>query len=124
MQNYDTILVEDLTIRNMVKNRHLARSISDASRGMFFNLPAYKAEEAGRVLVKMQFNGTSQICSGCGDKVPKSLLVRTHRYPSCGLILDRDENAALNIKTLGQRVQDALCCLRILSPSGGGSVIL
>ncbi|MBP7526778.1 MAG: transposase [Syntrophorhabdaceae bacterium] len=76
------------------------------------------------MLVKIQFNGTSQICSGCGEKVPKSLSVRTHRCPSCGLILDRGENAALNIKTLGQRVQDALCCLRILSPSGGGSVIL
>ena len=106
---YDAIYVEDLKIRNMVKNRHLAKSISDASWGMFFTLLAYKAEEAGRELVRVAPNGTSQMCSGCGEKVPKSLSVRTHRCPFCGLVLDRDHNAALNIRALGQRVQALTC---------------
>ena len=88
----------------MVKNRHLSKSISDTSWGTFFNLLAYKAEEAGRRLIKVIPNGTNQICSGCGNKVEKSLSVRIHRC-SCGLVLDRDFNAAINIKTLGQRVQ-------------------
>ena len=105
IETYDAIFIEDLKIRNMVKNRHLARSISDASWGMFFNLLAYKAEEAGRQVVKIHPNGTSQVCSRCSEKVPKSLSVRTHRCPFCGLVMDRDYNAALNIRALGQRVQ-------------------
>ena len=109
INRYDRICVEDLKIKNMVKNRHLAKSIVDASWGMFFNLLAYKAEEAGRTVVKVQPKGTSQICSGCGHKVEKSLSVRTHRCPFCGLVLDRDHNAALNIKAFGQRVQALTC---------------
>jgi len=105
IQNYGTVYIEDLKIKNMVKNRHLSKSISDASWGMFFNIIAYKAEEAGRRVIKVIPNSTSQICSGCGEKVVKSLSTRTHRCPVCGLVLDRDYNAALNIKALGQRVQ-------------------
>ena len=96
IDTYGVIAVEDLRIRNMVRNRHLARSISDASWGMFFNLLAYKAEEAGRKLVKVTPNGTSQVCSRCGEKVPKSLSVRIHKCPFCGLVLNRDVNAAIN----------------------------
>lgn len=105
IQNYDTIYIEDLKIKNMVKNRHLSKSISDSSWGMFFNFLAYKAEEAGRRLVKINPNGTSQICSGCGKKVFKFLSVRTHRCPFCGLVLDRDHNAAINILRAGQALQ-------------------
>ena len=66
---------------------------------------SYKAEEAGRVLVKVDPQGTSQRCSGCGELVPKKLSERIHRCSHCGLVLDRDENAARNIKALGQSVK-------------------
>ena len=103
--NYGLIFVEDLNIEGMVKNRHLSKSISDSSWGTFFNLLAYKAEEAGRQVIKVPAYSTSQICSGCGEKVPKSLAVRIHTCPFCGLIMDRDENAARNISQVGQTCQ-------------------
>ncbi|GFP24634.1 putative transposase [Candidatus Hakubella thermalkaliphila] len=99
---YNTIYVEDLNIKGMIRNRYLSRSIADSSWGMFFNLLSYKAAEAGRTVVKVTPNGTSQICSGCGEKVPKSLSVRVHQCPFCKLVLDRDHNASLNILRLGQ----------------------
>jgi putative transposase len=105
IESYQSIYVGDLNIKSMVKNRHLAKSIADSSWGMFFNLLAYKAEEAGRTVVRVTPNGTSQICSGCGEKVPKSLSVRIHKCPVCNLVIDRDVNASLNILALGQRVQ-------------------
>jgi len=96
--NYSEIHVEALKIKNMVKNRHLSMSIQDASWGLFFELLEYKAEEAGRQLVKVNPRGTSQKCSGCGEIVPKTLAVRIHSCKACGLDIDRDENAARNIK--------------------------
>lgn len=81
----------------MVKNRHLSKSISDAGWATFFELLSAKAEEAGRIVKKVAPQGTSQNCSGCGERVPKTLAVRVHRCPACGLVLDRDNNAALNI---------------------------
>lgn len=89
----------------MVKNRHLSKSISDSSWGMFLRLLTEKAEGATRHIVKVPPQNTSQICSVCGEKVPKSLSVRIHHCPFCNLVLDRDLNASLNIKALGQRVQ-------------------
>ena len=103
--NYGLIAIEDLNIKGMVKNRHLSKSISDAAWGQFFDLLFYKAEEAGRTLVKVFPRNTSQICSGCGEKVPKSLAVRVHACPFCGLVVDRDENAARNILQVGQTCQ-------------------
>jgi putative transposase len=100
------IAVEDLQIKNMVKNHHLARSISDAGWGIFLNVLSYKAEWAGRTFVKVNPNGTSQICSNCGEKVPKDLSARIHNCPYCGIVLHRDYNSALNIKSLGRSVWD------------------
>ena len=105
IENYRTIYIEDLNIKGMVRNRHLAKSISDSGWGLFFNFLTYKAEEAGRTVIKVPPHNTSQICSGCGEKVPKALSVRIHKCPFCKLNVDRDHNAALNIKALGQRVQ-------------------
>jgi len=105
IRNYKYIAVEDLNISGMIKNHHLAQSISDASWNQFFTMLSYKAESAGRVLVKVDPRGTSQRCSGCGELVPKKLSERIHACPHCGLVLDRDENAARNIKTLGQSHQ-------------------
>jgi len=64
------------------------RSISDTSWGIFFNLLSYKAEEAGRELVKVNPRGTTQKCSQCGEVAPKSLSDRVYKCPSCGLGAD------------------------------------
>ena len=121
IRNYKYIAVEDLNISGMVKNRHLAKSISDASWNQFFIMLSYKAESAGRVLIKVDPRGTSQRCSGCGELVPKKLSERIHCCQNCGLILDRDENAARNIQTLGQSVKaitwsDVGSCVALESP--------
>jgi putative transposase len=97
VKNYDSFAVENLNIKNMVKNRYLAKSISDASWGMFLTILKSKAENAGRWYQEVIPNGTSQRCSSCGEIVKKSLAVRIHNCPYCGLSLDRDVNAALNI---------------------------
>lgn len=105
IENFQTIYIEDLKIKNMVRNRHLSKSISDSSWGTFFNFLSYKAENAGRKVIKIKPNGTSQICSGCGERVTKNLAVRMHCCPFCGLKIDRDFNASLNILQAGQACQ-------------------
>jgi len=105
---YQIIYVEDLNIKGMVKNRHLSKSIADASWNKFFEFLFYKAEEAGRKVLKVNPRNTSQICSRCGEMVKKSLFVRVHACPFCGLVIDRDENAAINIKSRGQRDQASI----------------
>lgn len=99
------ICIEDLNIGGMVRNKRFSKSIADAGWGIFFRLLSEKAEEAGRQLIKVAPHNTSQICSSCGEKVPKTLAVRTHHCPFCGLVEDRDFNASLNIKRLGQSRQ-------------------
>lgn len=99
--SYGTVCVEDLKITNMVKNRHLAKSIHDAGWGMFRNFLNYKCEKNGGRLVKVKPHYTSQNCSTCGDIVKKSLSVRTHVCTKCGTVLDRDHNAAINIEKAG-----------------------
>jgi putative transposase len=105
IKSYGTISVENLNIQGMVKNHHLARHILDGAWGQFFELLSYKAESAGRILIKVAPQNTSQNCSGCGEKVPKKLAQRIHACPNCGLIMDRDENAARNICQAGQACQ-------------------
>jgi putative transposase len=98
---YDIIVLEDLQIKNMVKNRHLAKSISDVSWNKFIQYTTYKAASAGKEVILVNPRNTSQMCSQCGNMVKKSLAVRVHKCPTCGLILDRDLNAAINILRLG-----------------------
>ena len=105
IEAFDSIYVEDLKIKNMVRNRYLSKSIADSSWSMFFNLLSYKAEEAGRKVIKVPSRDTSQICSQCGKTVPKSLSVRVHRCPFCNIVLDRDHNASINILRAGQALQ-------------------
>jgi putative transposase len=114
VDNYDTIVIEDLRLNFMLqacpegrRNGNLARSAHDVSLGMFRELLGYKAMEAGVEIVTVSPAYTSQLCSGCGCLVPKSLGVRTHSCPDCGLTLDRDVNAALNILSAGTRRSDA-----------------
>ena len=101
VDEYGIIAFEKLNIQRMLKNHRLAKSISDASWNQFLQYSVNKAEEAGRVVVLVDPKGTSQRCSRCGDVVKKSLSVRTHSCHVCGLVIDRDENAAINILALG-----------------------
>jgi putative transposase len=98
------IVVEDLNIKGLAKS-NLAKQINDVAWGGFLSKLAYKAESAGRVFVKVNPRNTSQNCSDCGLKVEKSLSVRVHKCHSCGLALDRDHNAAINILRLGNSLQ-------------------
>jgi putative transposase len=97
VKDYSMIAVENLNIRNMVRNRNLSKSISDAGWGMFRNMLAYKCEKNGGMLIKVEPKFTSQDCSCCHNRVKKSLSIRTHICTKCGTVLDRDYNAALNI---------------------------
>jgi putative transposase len=92
----------------MVRNRHLAKSLSDAGWAAFRAILEAKAACAGRRVVAVPPAYTSQDCSGCGARVPKSLSVRTPACPSCGLVMDRDENAARNILRAGQARRGAV----------------
>lgn len=96
-RSYDLIAAEDLRVQNMMKHPTLARSIADASWSKFLSMVSYKAERAGATFVTVDPRNTSQRCSGCDELVPKSLAVRTHSCPHCGLVIDRDWNAARNI---------------------------
>jgi putative transposase len=97
IREFDDIAVEDLNIKGMVKNHHLAKSISDAAWNTFLSILQSKAESAGRRVWKVAAAFTSQDCSQCGARVRKSLAVREHRCIECGLVAHRDHNAALNI---------------------------
>jgi putative transposase len=105
LRAYDTIYLEDLRVANMVRNHHLAKSISDAGWRAFRTILEGKAAYAGRRVVAVPPAYTSQDCSGCGERVPKSLSVRTHVCPNCGLVMDRDANAARNIQWAGQALR-------------------
>lgn len=98
----DLLIFENLHILNLVKNKKLAKSIHDASWGMLIRYASYKASSAGKKVEQIDPRGTTQRCSGCGSSVKKSLSDRVHRCPTCGLILDRDLNAALNILDVGR----------------------
>lgn len=116
VREYRTICVEDLNVVGLsraggrnAQGNGLRRNIHHAAWGTFIEMLTYKAEWAGRQLVKVNPRGTSQECSGCGIEARKGLSVRTHRCPSCGLVLDRDHNAALNVLQRGLTV---LACER------------
>jgi putative transposase len=106
--NYGVIYFEDLNISGMVKNHHLAKLINDASWGKFFEMLAYKAEEAGRQLIKVpRFEPTSKTCSECGA-INQELTLNDRQWfcKSCGASHDRDYNAAKNIRGVGQTLQE------------------
>jgi putative transposase len=101
MMSNDFVAYEDLQVSNMVKNRSLAKSISDASWYQFRVWLEYYGKVFGKVTVAVAPQWTSQDCSGCGTRVKKALSTRTHVCPKCGHIQDRDENAARNILQKG-----------------------
>ncbi|NJR22462.1 MAG: IS200/IS605 family element transposase accessory protein TnpB [Richelia sp. CSU_2_1] len=101
VQSNDLVAYEDLKVRNMVKNHHLAKSIYDASWSLFRQWVEYFGKVFGVVTVAVPPHYTSQNCSNCGQKVQKILSTRTHKCPHCGYIASRDENAARNIRERG-----------------------
>jgi putative transposase len=124
VRRYDVLYLEDLQVRNMSRRpapqpdgnggylpngasakAGLNKSIQDAGWSAFRVILAGKAAYAGKRVEAVPPAYTSQDCSGCGQRVRKSLSVRTHVCPTCGLILDRDENAARNIQWRGQRLR-------------------
>ena len=101
VNEYGVIALEKLNSKNMLQNHRLAKSISDAAWYQLAQYIQYKAEEAGRECVLVDPRNTSKRCSRCGTLVEKSLSVRVHSCPVCGLEIDRDQNAAINILGLG-----------------------
>ena len=104
IRRYDIICVEDLNVKGLMRNHHLAKSISDASWGTFVSMLSYKAEWNDKKVVKIdRFYPSSQICNVCGsvNKVTKKLSVREWECPSCHTHHDRDVNAAINILRVG-----------------------
>lgn len=97
IQSSDLIAYEDLNVKGMVRNRHLAKSINDAAWSNFRRWLEYFGYKYGKITIAVPPYNTSQDCSNCGQKVTKSLSVRTHICPHCGFIADRDLNAAINI---------------------------
>jgi len=96
VKNYDFIAIEDLSVKNLLKNRHLSKSIADAGWGKFISYLEYKCLKYGKRLVKIPPGGTSQTCI-CGAYVPKDLSIRVHECPECGLVGDRDVVSAMVI---------------------------
>jgi putative transposase len=101
VNEFGFIAFEKLNTKEMLQNHCLAKSISDAAWNQFAQYTQYKAENAGRECVLVDPRNTSKKCSRCGTLVEKSLSVRVHDCPVCGLKIDRDENAAINILALG-----------------------
>ena len=111
VQNYDAICIEDLNVKGMVRNHHLARSILDSSWGIFVGLITYKAEEAGRDLVRIgRFDPSSKRCGACGA-IHQDLRLSDRQWvcQSCGVLHDRDHNAAVNILRAGQALRALTC---------------
>jgi putative transposase len=102
--DFGLIAIEDLNFRGLARG-FLAKHVRDQGWAAFLTLLEYKAVEAGTRLVRVMPGGTSQVCSRCGVVVQKPLSERTHRCPTCGLVIDRDTNAARNILRLGLSLQ-------------------
>ncbi|MDN3397251.1 IS200/IS605 family element RNA-guided endonuclease TnpB [Psychrobacter sp. APC 3426] len=108
IKNHDVIAIEDLNVKGMVKNRKLAKAISDSSWSTFAAMLNYKAEWYGKTLVKIdRWYPSSKTCSGCGHLLTKAelpLQVRSWNCPSCQQKHDRDINASINILNEGLRL--------------------
>jgi putative transposase len=101
IQSSDLVAYEDLKVANMVKNRRLAKSISDASWTLFLEWVEIFGKIYGVECRAVAPHYTSQDCSNCNTRVPKALSNRTHQCPHCGLKLHRDHNAARKILAIG-----------------------
>src|SRR5208283_5428628 len=106
VRDHDVIVIEDLAVKNMVRNRSLAKAISDCGWGTFRQMIEYKAARAGRhLIVTSRWYPSSKTCSACGHLLASlSLSTRTWQCPSCRTRHDRDINAAKNILAAGLAV--------------------
>jgi putative transposase len=105
VNQYDFLAVEDLSVRNMMANHRIAKSMHDAAWVQFADALSYKAVWAGRRYVAVDPAYTSQDCSGCGQrKTDLTLADRTYTCAQCGLVIDRDRNAASNILARGKEL--------------------
>lgn len=107
VNRYDSIAVEDLRISNMIHNKHLSKSILDAGWGYFRQRLSFKAEEAGRTVVEVNPANTSRTCSRCGLLFDGLTLADRWVECNCGLSLDRDHNAAINVLSRAGQVRQA-----------------
>jgi putative transposase len=104
VNNFDIICVEDLDVKGLKEKGHsngVHRSIHDASWSKFIFMLSYKAQSAGRKLIKVNPKNTTQRCSSCGSIVKKELSDRMHECPYCGFSCNRDYNASMNILISG-----------------------
>lgn len=115
VNRYGVIIAEKLSVVDMISNHtqifgnKLNKSIADVAWNQFVQFTTYKAEDAGRLFLQVDSRNTSKMCSCCGSIVTKDLSVRVHSCHTCGLVTDRDHNAALNILALGlQRISAGL----------------
>lgn len=115
LSKYDVIAYEDLNVKGLARTG-LAKSVLDAGWSNFLSILTNKAENAGLLVVPVSAHNTSQDCSKCGEKVPKKLHIRWHDCPDCGCSLDRDHNAAINIKNRAEG-HPVLKAQRLLSDS-------
>ena len=98
IRQYDVIVIEDLRTKNLLKNHHLAKSISNASWYLFRTMLEYKCQWYGKKLIAVDPRNTSRICSNCGyNSGAKPLNIREWNCPKCHVHHDRDINAAINI---------------------------
>lgn len=111
VMNYSLIILEKLNVKGMVKNHNFAKTIHDAGWGKLVQYVTYKSVMLRDILpVFVNPNGTSKLCSRCGSYVDKTLSDRIHICPNCGLEIDRDINAALNILKVGLEQSEPTAC--------------
>ncbi|WP_445176903.1 RNA-guided endonuclease InsQ/TnpB family protein [Microcoleus sp.] len=112
LDRYDLIGFEDLNVKGWAKTR-FAKSILDAGWSEFLAIVACNAQSAGKMTIAVHLNGTTQNCSSCGTRIPKTMTNRWHSCHLCGLELDGDVNAAINVKNfaVGGRVIKASLCV-------------
>lgn len=118
VNEYDLVAVEDLNVKGLAAGM-LAKAVHDVGWSAFQDKLAYKAESAGRVLVKVDPRGTSQTCL-CGARVPKTLSQRWHECPVCGLSLPRDHVSALLILRLGLSLRAPSSALAVFAREAVG----
>jgi putative transposase len=102
-KNHSRIVIEDLNVAGLLKNRSLASAITDCSFGEFRRQLEYKCQFYGsQLVIADRFFPSSQLCSGCGHQQKMPLNLRVYDCPECGLLLDRDLNAAINLSNWGR----------------------
>jgi len=124
VKNFDTIILEDLNVSGMIKNRRLSKSIADAAWSTLVGMIAYKSRWYGKEIFQIgRFFPSSKLCSSCGHKMGKmDLSIREWTCPSCGTSHDRDINAAKNIYQEGMKLLHGLLSEELPDYSRGETI--